>query len=85
MKRCLIMLGIICFLSFSITGCSDAPDNQDTAIDKPAGNALDAMKSGLEKTKEVVSEAKEEAQQAIEDTKKIAGDVVDAAKEKSGI
>lgn len=81
MKRFLLMLGIICFLSFSITGCSEAPDNKGTATDRAVEDDRKPIGPGIEKTKEEVAETKKGDQQVIEDTEKMPGKVVESTKE----
>jgi len=81
MKRFLMVLWIICFWSFSVTGCSEAPDEKDTATYKATEDTRKAVKSGIEKIKEEGADAEKAAQQAIEDTEKRPEDVVESTME----
>jgi hypothetical protein len=78
MKHVLLMLGIICFLAFSVTGCDSGNKGTESKVEPAAKTAEEPMKaveSGIEKTKEGVDEATEGAQQPIEETKEGAGKV----------
>ncbi len=81
MKRCLLMLVFICLLSFSVTGCSEAPEDKETAGDTASEDAGDAVESGTEKTRETMAEVKKGAEQRVEDTEKKTEDAVEQIKE----
>lgn len=83
MKHFLLMLGIIFCLSFSVTGCSEATDNKDSVADKATGENRNTVESIVEKTKEEVDAAGKSAQHAIDDTKKIAGEVLESTTERT--
>jgi hypothetical protein len=81
MKRYVLMLIFIGLLSFSVTGCSQAPEDKDAAVDSTSEDAGDAGESGTEKTTEAMEEVKKEAEQMLEDTKEKTKDVVEQIKE----
>lgn len=80
MKRSLLMLGAICFLLFSITGCdsgSKAPDN------KAAEDAAKTLDSAIEKTKEAAEATTEAASDAADASKEMASEAAQAVEEKT--
>jgi hypothetical protein len=83
MKRILLVLGIICLLSFSITGCdscSKAPDKK-AAVDTAKEMASDAAQAVKEKTGKVVEATKEGAAAAVDAGKDMASETAEAVKE----
>lgn len=68
MKRYMLMLIFIGLLSFSVNGCSQAPEDKDTAVDSASEDAGAPVESGAEKTTETMEEVKNGAEQIKEGT-----------------
>jgi len=83
MKRFLLVLGIICLLSFSLAGCSEAPDNKDANTDKTVEESRKPLASGIEKPKEEVAKAKKGDQQVIENRENMPEKVVESKKKET--
>lgn len=63
MKRCVLMLIFIGLLSFSVTGCNQAPEDKDAAVDSAPEDAGAPVESGTGKTTETMEEVKNGAEQ----------------------
>lgn len=85
MKRCLLMLIFICLLSFSVTGCSEAPEEKKATVDEASEDVRDAVESGTEKITETMADVQKGAEQLADDTKKKTEAVVEQIKEDAAV
>ena len=85
MKRILLVVGVLCLLSFCITGCDSGNKEADNkaAVENAKDVASDTAKTVKEKAEGVVEATKEGAAAVVEKGKEVTSDTAEAVKEKA--
>lgn len=83
MKRILMLVGVLCLLSFCITGCDSGNKEADTkaAVEKVKDVASDTAEAVKETAEDVVEATKESATAAVEKGKEVVSDTAEVVKE----